>query len=53
MPYPSDNQAACIQGIGTFGQLLSLDSGSYEISFYASGRPSYGNNPIKVYLWHT
>jgi hypothetical protein len=49
MPYPSGNQAACIQGLQTFGQWVTLNEGSCNLSFYACGRPGYsGANTINV-----
>ena len=48
MPYPAGNQAACIQGTQIFGQWINLNAGSYDVTFYACGRPS-GANTINVY----
>jgi hypothetical protein len=50
IPYPSGNQAACIQGLQSFGQSIYLQTGSYNISFYACGRPGYnGANTINLF----
>lgn len=50
MPYPAGNQAACIQATQIFGQWIYLNSGSYDMTFYACGRPNYaGANTINVY----
>ena len=50
MPYPAGNQAACIQDTQIFGQWIYLNSGTYDVTFYACGRP-YGDgaNTINVY----
>ena len=50
MPYPSGPQASCIQGTQKFGQSISLNAGSYTLSFSACGRPGYsGANTIEIY----
>lgn len=50
MPYPSGPQASCIQGTQKFGQSISLNDGSYTLSFSACGRPGYsGANTIEIY----
>lgn len=50
MPYPYGPQAACIQAGQSFAQWIQLNSGSYNLSFNACGRPGYsGANTISVY----
>jgi hypothetical protein len=50
MPYPAGNQAACIQATQIFGQWINLNAGTYDVTFYACGRPNYsGANTISVY----
>lgn len=50
-PYPTGNQAACIQGsTQKIYQILSIPSGSYNLSFYSSGRPGFLTNPIQIRL---
>jgi len=50
MPYPAGNQAACIQATQIFGQWIYLNVGTYDVTFYACGRPNYaGANTISVY----
>ena len=54
MPYPSGNQAACIQATQIIGQWINLNSGTYTITFYACGRPGYsGANTINIYCGQT
>jgi len=52
MPYPSGNQAACIQGMQSFSQGINLLTGAnYTLSFSACGRPGYnGANNIQINL---
>jgi len=50
-PYPSGNQAACLQGISQkIYQILNIPAGSYNLSFYSSGRPGFLTNPIQILL---
>ena len=49
MPYPNGNQAACISGVSEIGTVLYLDVGTYNLSFYAVGRPGmYCNDPNNI-----
>jgi hypothetical protein len=48
-PYPNGSQAACIQGNQSLYQYVNLIQGSYTISFYSCGRPSYNANPINLF----
>ena len=50
MPYPAGSQAACIQGTQVFGQWINFIAGTYNVSFYACGRPIGGENTINIYL---
>jgi hypothetical protein len=49
MPYPNGNQAACIQATQIFGQVVYFSAGTYNLSFYSVGRPTYSSNTINVY----
>jgi hypothetical protein len=50
-PYPVGNQAATIQATSSIGQYVNMDEGTYNLSFWACGRPNYsGSNTINVVL---
>ena len=54
MPYPSGDQACCLQGTQQiYTWIDQLQAGvDYTVSFYATGRPNYPINDIKVFLWN-
>ena len=58
-PYPAGSQAAVVQGsqsdgAGILGQFITLDQGTYTLTFYACGRPDaqygYQPNPFQIYF---
>lgn len=53
-PYPAGSQAAVLQGNSIIGQFITLDQGTYSITFYSCGRPNSGDgyqpNPVQIYF---
>lgn len=50
-PYPAGNQAVSVQGsTQKIYQIMNIPSGSYNLSFYSSGRPGFISNPIQILL---
>lgn len=50
MPYPAGSQAASVQGLSYLYQWIELDTGTYNLSFSACGRPGFsGANTVNVF----